>query len=94
MKFKKLSYYLYHVQITIKCDHAPLHKFPTAHTLISKANNWESEIASMNHVTFELIKSTDNILADSISCIRSIHLYDPLALAGEAKTLDLIFVKN
>ena len=33
----------------------------------------------------------DNILADSISHLRSIHLYDSLAQEGEGKELEMIF---
>ena len=64
MEFKKLSYHVYDVKVTIKCDHTLLHKFLTAHTLNSKVNNWGTEIASMNYVTFEHIKITANSLAD------------------------------
>ena len=41
-------------------------------------SNWGTEIASMSHVIFEHIKGKDNSLADIISCLRSIHLYDSL----------------
>ena len=56
--FKKLSYYLYNAIITIVCDHAPVCKFLSAHTLNSKVNNWGTEIVSMSHVTFKHIKDT------------------------------------
>ena len=38
MTFKTLYYYLYDFKVAIKCDHAPLHEFLTAHTLNSKVN--------------------------------------------------------
>ena len=85
MTFKKLSYYLYDSEVTIKCDHAPLHKCLTAHNLISKVNNWGPEIANMSHVTFGCIKGIGNIFANSISHLRSIYLYDPLDPEGEGK---------
>ena len=39
MAFKKLSYYILYTKAFIKCDHAPLCKFCTAHTLNLKVNN-------------------------------------------------------
>ena len=48
-------------------------------------DNWEIEIISRNHVTLEHIKGTDNILVDSISCLRSIHLCDSIDLEVEEK---------
>ena len=85
MTFKKLSYYLLDVKVTIKCDHAPLCTFLTAHILNSKVNNWGIEIASVCHVTFEQIKGAYNILANSISWPRSLHLYHCLDLEGKGK---------
>ena len=70
MAFKKLSHYLCNAKVTTKCDHASLHKFLTTHTSNSKVKNWETEIESMNHVNFKHIEGTENILADSISCLR------------------------
>ena len=39
----------------------------------------------MSYVIFEHIKGTDNILAESMSHLRSIHLYNSLDLEGEGK---------
>ena len=58
-------------------------KFLTADILKSKASNWGNAIASMSHITFEYIKDTDNILADSISYLRSVHFHSSLDLEGE-----------
>ena len=80
MAFKKLSYCLCDAGVTIKCDHTPLHKFLAAHTLNSKVNNGETEIASMSYVTFEHIKVTANILASHTSRLRSMGFYDVLDL--------------
>ena len=54
MAAKKLSYYLYSTKVIIKCDHATLHKFLTAHALNSKVNNWGTEIVSMSHITLNI----------------------------------------
>ena len=40
MTFKKFSYYLCDARVTMKCNHAPLCEFFTAHTLNSKVNDW------------------------------------------------------
>ena len=71
--------------INIKCEKTPLHKLLSAFALNSKVNNSGTESASMNHVNFEHIKDKGNILADSISYLRSIQLYDSLNLEGEAR---------
>ena len=63
--------------------HSIMYKFLTAHTLNSKVNNWGTEIASMSCVIFKHVKGPDNILADSVSHLRSIHLYDSLDLVRE-----------
>ena len=76
--FKKCSYYLYDAKATMKCDYTLLYKFLMAHTLNSKVNNYGTEIDSMSHITFELIKGIYNIIADSISQLWSIHLHDSL----------------
>ena len=70
---EKLSYYFYDARVTMVTTH--LCKFLTVHTLNSKEINWGTEIASMNHATFEHIRETENILADCISHLRSMGLY-------------------
>ena len=37
----------------------------------------------MSQVTFKHMKGKENILVDSISCLRYIHLYDSLDLEGK-----------
>ena len=54
--FKKLSYYFYDAEVTIKCHHALLCKFLTEHKLNSKINNRGNEVENMSHVTFEHLK--------------------------------------
>ena len=44
----------------------------------SSANNWDTEIASMSHVTFKHVKGTKNILTDNISKLRCIGIHDAL----------------
>ena len=78
MAYKILSYFMYDAKVTIKCGHAPLQKFHTLHTLNSKATNWGTEIAIMNHVTFEGIKGTADILQDHIFRFGYVGLYNVL----------------
>ena len=54
--------------------------------LNSKGNNWGSEVVSMLQVQFEHIKGTKNILADHLSRLKSMGLYD--ALSPEAHGLE------
>ena len=87
MTFRKLSYYLYSAKVAINvtmlhCTSSSLHIYQT-----QKVNDWGTEIASMSYVIFEHIKGTNKILADNISCLRSIHLNDPLDPEGEGKDL-------
>ena len=51
---------------------------PNGSCLNSKVNNWETEIAGVSYVKFEHMKGTVNILADCISRLKPIVLYDPL----------------
>ena len=50
---KNLLCYLYGTKVIIKCDHAHLHNFLTAHTLNSNPSNQETDIARLSLVTFE-----------------------------------------
>ena len=38
--FEKLSYHLYDTEVNIRCNHTPLRKHLTAHTLNLKVKNW------------------------------------------------------
>ena len=57
------------------------------HCTYAKLKNKQlgTEIVSMSYVIFEHTKGTDNVLADSISHLRSMHLYDSLDLEGGGK---------
>ena len=82
---RKFLYYLYDAKVCIKCDHATLHKFLTVHTLNTKQKDWGTEIADISHVMLEHMKGMENILANHISCLRCVALYDSLDLKGEGK---------
>ena len=51
--------------------------------LNSEVINWGTEITIIHHVTFEHMRGTDNILADDISCLGCMSLYDSLNPEGE-----------
>ena len=72
----------------IKCDNAPILKFLTPHTLTSKLNNWGTDITSINHVTFEYIEGTGNVLG------RYLGLYYTLDPEVEMKDLDISYTKK
>ena len=55
MSFTKLSYYLYAVQATIKCDFSLYES--------SKVNNWGNKVVDMLQVKYDHIKGLANILA-------------------------------
>ena len=71
MSVKKLSFYLTDVQILLRSDHKPLEKFLLKNTLNSKVNNWAMELEAFN-IQFDYIKGSNNILADTLSCLIAI----------------------
>ena len=76
MSIKKLSFYLTDAQILLRSDHKPLEKFLLKNTLNSKVNNWAMELEAFN-IQFDFIKGSNNILADTLSCLIAIDLDTP-----------------
>ena len=68
MSVKKLSFYLTDAQILLRSNHKPLAKFLLKNTLNSKVNNWAMELEAFN-IQFDYIKGSNNILADTLSCL-------------------------
>ena len=68
MSVKKLSFYLTDAQILLRSDHKPLAKFLLKNTLNSKVKNWVMELEAFN-IQFDYIKGSNNILADTLSCL-------------------------
>ena len=68
MSVKQLSFYLTDAQILLRSDHKPLEKFLLKNTLNSKVNNWAFELEAFN-IQFDYIKGSNNILADTLSCL-------------------------
>ena len=71
MSVKKLLFYLTDAQILLRSDHKPLEKFLLKNTLNSKVNNWAMELKAFN-IQFDYIKGSNNILADTLSCLIAI----------------------
>ena len=71
MSVKKLSFYLTDAQILLRSDHKPLEKFLQKNTLNSKVNNWAMELEAFN-IQFDYIKGSNNVLADTLSCLVAI----------------------
>ena len=76
MSVKKLSFYLTDAQILLRSDHKPLEKFLLKNTLNSKVNNWAMELEAFN-IQFDYIKGSNNILADTLSCLITIDPETP-----------------
>ena len=68
MSVKKLSFYLTDAQILLRSDHKPLETFLQKNTLNLKVNNWAMELEAFN-IQFDYIKGSNNILADTPSCL-------------------------
>ena len=58
-------------QILLRSDHKPLEKFLLKNMLNSKVNNWAMELEAF-HIQFDYIKGSNNILADTLSCLIAI----------------------
>ena len=71
MSVKKLSFYLSDAQILLRSDHKLSEKFLLKNTLNSKVNNWAMELEAFN-IQFDYIKGSNNILADTLSCLVAI----------------------
>ena len=82
MSVKKLSFYLTDAQILLRSDHKPLGKFLLKNTLNSKVNNWAMELEAFN-IQFDYIKGSNNILADTLSCLTAIDPDTPLTPEGQ-----------
>ena len=67
MVARKLDYYLWDAETTIRSDHLPLKSFLLKNTKNDKVNNWGVELASKYTLNFEYVKGIKNTLADTMS---------------------------
>ena len=75
MAFRKFSFYLEGAFTNLRCDHAPLEKFLQGKTLNNKVNNWGIELSNFK-IKFQHIKGKKNIMADALSRLKHLDLYD------------------
>ena len=77
MSFHKMAFYLHDEEVIIQSDNAPLQKLIKNKSKNVLTQNWALEIFSISpHITFQHIKGKDNILADSLSCLQFLGLYE------------------
>ena len=83
MSVKKLSIYLTDAQILLRSDHKPLEKLLQKYTLNSKlGNGWAMELEAFN-IQFDYIKGSNNVHADTLSCLIVIDPDTPLTQEGQ-----------
>ena len=69
------DYYLQGTKCTLCCNHKPLESFHTRGMKIVKLDRWAMLLQEYD-VTFVHIKGKDNILADAISRLHTIDIYE------------------
>ena len=73
MSFKKLSFYLVLVDITLRGDYLPLQRSLEKNILNSKVSNWVMEIEQY-WIKFNCIKGIQKFLADTMSRLAELDL--------------------
>ena len=74
MSFYKMAFYLHDAEVI---DHATLQKHITNKTKNVLTQNWALEFFSISpHITFQHIKGKDNILADDLTHLQCLGLYE------------------
>ena len=75
---QRFDYYLRGAKSTLRCDPKPLEPFLTRGMKIAKLDRWAMLLQEYN-ITFVHIRGKDNILADAISSLCTINVYnDPV----------------
>ena len=69
------DYYLQSAKCTLCCNHKPLEPFLTRGMKIAKLDRWAMLLQEYD-ITFVHIKGKDNILADAISRLHTIDIYE------------------
>ena len=72
---QRFDYYLRGVQCTLRCDHKPLKPFLSRAMKIAKLDRWAMLLQEYD-IRFIHIKGIDNILADAISRLCTINIYE------------------
>ena len=77
MSFCKMAFCPHDAEVIIQSVHAPLQKLIKNKTKNVLTQNWTLEIFSFSpHVTFQHIKGKDNVLADSLSHLQCLGIYE------------------
>ena len=72
-----MTFYLHDTEVIIQSDHGPLQKLINSKTKNVLTQNRALEIFLISpHITFQHIKDIDNVLADSISHLHCLGLYE------------------
>ena len=69
------DYYLQGTKCTLHCDHKPLEPFLTRGMKVAKQDRWAMLLHEYD-ITFVHIRGKDNILADAISRLCTIDIYE------------------
>ena len=72
---QRFDYYLWGAKCTLKCDHKLLELFLSWGMKIAKLDRWPMLLQEYS-ITFSHIKGMDNILADAISWLCTINIYE------------------
>ena len=72
---QRFDYYLWGMKRTLRCDHKPLEPFLSKGMKIAKLDRWAMLLQEYN-ITFINIRGKDNILADAISRLCTINIYE------------------
>ena len=72
---QRFDYYLRGAQCTLRCGHKPLEPFLSRDMEIAKLDRWAMLLQEYN-IRFIHIKGKDNILADTISRLHTIDIYE------------------
>ena len=75
---QRFDYYMRGMQCTLRCDHKPLETFLSRGMKIAKLDRWAMLLQEYN-IMFIHIKGKDNILADAISRLCTVDIYENLA---------------
>ena len=72
---QRFDYYLHGMKCTLRWDHKPLEPFLSRGMKITKLDRWAIMLQEYN-ITFIHIRGKDNILADAISRLHTINIYE------------------
>ena len=95
MSFHKMAFYLHDAEVVIQSDHAPLQKLIKNKTNNVLTQNWALEIFSItSYITFQHKKGKDNILADSLSHLQCLRLYEKTPQKNLVRSLVSPYLKK